>query len=129
MNVSFLNFIPILIIFVIALIVIYFLLKFLKPYEEKLKDFKYQEEYKEEDIDSIILTSRIYTNFYIFVTLFILGNIVITFLIPWAISIKFVGLFGIWSLTIFLTSILVGLVFLYKNGLQIKKTTLNIKKD
>jgi len=129
MNVSFLNFIPILIIFVIALIVIYFLLKFVKPYEEKLKDFKYQEEYKEEDIDSIILTSRIYSNFYIFVTLFILGNIVITFLIPWAISIKFVGLFGIWSLTIFLTSILVGLVFLYKNGLQIKKTTLNIKKD
>ena len=129
MNVSFLNFIPILIIFVIALIVIYFLLKFLKPYEEKLKDFKYQEEYKEEDIDSIILTSRIYSNFYIFVTLFILGNIVITFLIPWAISIKFVGFFGIWSLTFFLTSILVGLVFLYKNGLQIKKTTLNIKKD
>ena len=128
MNVSFLNFIPIIIIFIIALIVIYLLLKFVKPYEEKLKDYKYQEEYKEE-IDTIILTSRIYSNFYIFVTLFILGNIVITFLIPWALSIKFIGFFGVWSLIFFLVSILVGFIFLYKNGLQIKKTTLKIKED
>ena len=129
MNVSFLNFIPTIIIFIIALIVIYLLLKFVKPYEEKLKDYKYQEEYKEEDLDSIILTSRIYSNFYIFVTLFILGNIMITFLIPWALSIKFIGFFGVWSLIFFLVSIVVGFVFLYKNGLQIKKTTLKIKED
>ena len=129
MNVSFLNFIPTIIIFIIALIVIYLLLKFVKPYEEKLKDYKYQEEYKEEEMDSIILTSRIYSNFYIFVTLFILGNIVITFLIPWALSIKFIGFFGVWSLIFFLVSILVGFIFLYKNGLQIKKTTLKIKED
>ena len=129
MNVSFLNFIPIIIIFIIALIVIYLLLKFVKPYEEKLKDYKYQEEYKEEDMDSIILTSRIYSNFYIFVTLFIVGNIVITFLIPWAISIKFIGFFGVWSLIFFLASIVVGFIFLYKNGLQIKKTTLKIIED
>ena len=129
MNVSFLNFIPTIIIFIIALIVIYLLLKFVKPYEEKLKDYKYQEEYKEEEIDTIILTSRIYSNFYIFVTLFILGNIVITFLIPWALSIKFIGFFGVWSLIFFLVSILVGFIFLYKNGLQIKKTTLKVKKD
>ena len=129
MNVSFLNFIPTIIIFIIALIVIYLLLKFVKPYEEKLKDYKYQEEYKQEEIDSIILTSRIYSNFYIFVTLFILGNIVITFLIPWALSIKFIGFFGVWSLIFFLVSILVGFIFLYKNGLQIKKTTLKIKED
>ena len=129
MNVSFLNFIPTIIIFIIALIVIYLLLKFVKPYEEKLKDYKYQEEYKQEEIDSIILTSRIYSNFYIFVTLFILVNIVITFLIPWALSIKFIGFFGVWSLIFFLVSILVGFIFLYKNGLQIKKTTLKIKED
>ena len=129
MNVSFLNFIPTIIIFITALIVIYLLLKFVKPYEEKLKDYKYQEEYKEEEIDTIILTSRIYSNFYIFVTLFILGNIVITFLIPWALSIKFIGFFGVWSLIFFLASILVGFIFLYKNGLQIKKTTLKIKED
>ena len=129
MNVSFLNFIPTIIIFIIALIVIYLLLKFVKPYEEKLKDYKYQEEYKQEEIDSIILTSRIYSNFYIFVTLFILVNIVITFLIPWALSIKFIGFFGVWSLIFFLVSILVGFIFLYKNGLQIKKKTLKIKDD
>ena len=121
MNVSFINFIPILIIFIIALIVIYLLIKFVKPYEEKLKDFKYQEEYKEEDIESIIITSKIYSNFYIFVTLLVLGNIVIAFLIPWAISIKFIGFFGVWSLIFFLASILVGFIFIYLNGLQLKK--------
>ena len=93
MNISFINFIPILIIIIIALIIIFLLFKVVKPYEEKLKDFKYQEEYQEEDIDSTMITSKTYSNFYIFVTLFILGNIVITFLIPWAITIKFIGFF------------------------------------
>ena len=129
MIVSFINFIPILIIFIIALVVICLLIKFINPYEEKLKNYKYQEEYKEDDIDSIMITSRIYSNFYIFVTLFVLGNIVITFLIPWAISIKFIGFFGVWSLIFFLASIVVGFIFLYKNGLQIKKTTLKIIED
>ena len=129
MNISFINFIPILIIIIIALIIIFLLFKVVKPYEEKLKDFKYQEEYQEEDIDSTMITSKTYSNFYIFVTLFILGNIVITFLIPWAITIKFIGFFGVSSLILFLTSIVVGFIFIYINGLQIKKTTLKIKRD
>ena len=129
MNVNLINLMPIIIIFIIGLIVIYFLLKFIKPYEKKLKDFNYQEENKEDDIESIMLTSRIYSNFYIFVTLFVLGNIVITFLIPWAISIKLIGFFGVWSLIFFFVSIVVGFIFLYRNGLQIKKTSLKIKKD
>ena len=89
-------------IFLIALIVIYLFLKFAKPYETKISYFKYQDEYKEENLDSIMMASRIYSNFYIFVTLFILGNIVITLLIPWSISIKFIGFFGVWSLIFFL---------------------------
>ena len=129
MNVNLINLMPIIIIFIIGLIVIYFLLKFIKPYEKKIKDFNYQEENKEDDIESMMLTSRIYSNFYIFVTLFVLGNIVITFLIPWAISIKFIGFFGVWSIIFFFVSIVVGFIFLYRNGLQIKKTSLKIKKD
>ena len=129
MNISFINFIPILIIIIIALIIIFLLFKVVKPYEEKLKDFKYQEEYQEEDIDSTMITSKTYSNFYIFVTLFILGNIVITLLIPWSISIKFIGFFGVWSLIFFLANFAIGFIFLYINGLQIKKTTLKKDKD
>ncbi len=129
MNVNLINITPILIIFLIALIVIYLFLKFAKPYETKISYFKYQDEYKEENLDSIMMASRIYSNFYIFVTLFILGNIVITLLIPWSISIKFIGFFGVWSLIFFLANFAIGFIFLYINGLQIKKTTLKKDKD
>ena len=129
MNVNLINITPILIIFLIALIVIYLFLKFAKPYETKISYFKYQDEYKEENLDSIMMASRIYSNFYIFVTLFILGNIVITLLIPWSISIKFIGFFGVWSLIFFLANFAIGFIFLYINGLQIKKTTLKKERD
>ena len=54
--------------------------------------------------------------FYLVAILFIIFDIEIAFLFPWAISLKTIGIFGFWSMMIFLILLTVGFIYEWKKG-------------
>ncbi len=48
--------------------------------------------------------------------LFIIFDLEVAFLFPWAVSLREVGLFGFWSMMIFLTILTVGFLYEWKKG-------------
>ena len=54
--------------------------------------------------------------FYLVTLLFIIFDLEIAFLFPWAISLKEIGLFGFWSMMCFLGVLTVGFIYEWKKG-------------
>lgn len=54
--------------------------------------------------------------FYLVTLLFIIFDLEIAFLFPWAISLKDIGLFGFWSMVTFLGVLTVGFIYEWKKG-------------
>ncbi len=54
--------------------------------------------------------------FYLVAILFIIFDLEIAFLIPWAINLKSIGLFGFWSMMVFLLILTVGFIYEWKKG-------------
>jgi NADH-quinone oxidoreductase subunit A len=54
--------------------------------------------------------------FYLVSILFIIFDLEVAFLFPWAITFKEVGLFGFWSMMVFLVVLTVGYVYEWKKG-------------
>lgn len=54
--------------------------------------------------------------FYLVAILFIIFDLEVTFLIPWAINLKAIGMLGFWSMMIFLLILTVGFVYEWKKG-------------
>ena len=54
--------------------------------------------------------------FYLVAILFIIFDLEIAFLFPWAISLGDIGLFGFWSMTAFLGILTVGFIYEWKKG-------------
>ena len=54
--------------------------------------------------------------FYLVSLLFIIFDLEVAFLFPWAIAFKDVGLFGFWSMMIFLGVLTIGFVYEWKKG-------------
>ena len=54
--------------------------------------------------------------FYLVAILFIIFDLEVAFLFPWAVSLREVGLFGFWSMMIFLTILTVGFLYEWKKG-------------
>lgn len=54
--------------------------------------------------------------FYLVTLLFIIFDLEIAFLFPWAISLGKIGLFGFWSMVVFLGVLTVGFVYEWKKG-------------
>lgn len=54
--------------------------------------------------------------FYLVTLLFIIFDLEIAFLFPWAITLGEIGLFGFWSMIIFLSVLTVGFVYEWKKG-------------
>lgn len=54
--------------------------------------------------------------FYLVSILFIIFDLEIAFLFPWAISLKNLGLFGFWSMMVFLGVLTVGFIYEWKKG-------------
>ena len=48
--------------------------------------------------------------------LFILFDLEVAFLVPWAVAMREVGMLGFWSMMIFLGVLTIGLVFEWKKG-------------
>ena len=54
--------------------------------------------------------------FYLVSILFIIFDLEVTFLFPWAISLNKVELFGFWSMVIFLCILTIGFVYEWRKG-------------
>lgn len=54
--------------------------------------------------------------FYLVAILFIIFDLEIAFLFPWAVVLDQVGVFGFWAMVIFLTILIVGFIYEWKNG-------------
>lgn len=54
--------------------------------------------------------------FYLVCLLFIIFDLEIAFLFPWAISLGDIGIFGFWSMMVFLAVLTVGFVYEWKKG-------------
>lgn len=60
--------------------------------------------------------SKFDIRFYLVAILFIIFDLEIMFLLPWAISLKKIGLFGFWSMMLFLGVLTIGLLYEWKKG-------------
>ena len=54
--------------------------------------------------------------FYLVCLLFIIFDLEIAFLFPWAVSLGDIGLFGFWSMIVFLAVLTVGFIYEWKKG-------------
>ena len=59
---------------------------------------------------------RVDVRFYLVAILFIIFDLEVAFLFPWAVSLREVGLLGFWSMMIFLTILTVGFLYEWKKG-------------
>ena len=54
--------------------------------------------------------------FYLVAILFIIFDLEVAFLFPWAVSLGGIGVFGFWSMMLFLAVLTVGFMYEWKNG-------------
>ena len=54
--------------------------------------------------------------YYLVAILFILFDLEVAFLVPWAVAMSDIGLLGFWAMMIFLGVLIVGLIFEWKKG-------------
>lgn len=54
--------------------------------------------------------------FYLVAILFIIFDIEIAFLFPWAVALKKIGVFGFWSMILFLSVLGIGFIYEWKKG-------------
>ena len=81
-----------------------------KPDDEKLSPY----ECGFEAFDSA--RKRFDVRFYLVAILFIIFDLEVAFLFPWAMAFGDIGLFGFWSMMIFLTVLTVGFIYEWKKG-------------
>jgi NADH-quinone oxidoreductase subunit A len=61
-------------------------------------------------------TRRMPVHFYLMAVLFILFDIEIVFLLPWAVSLRRLGMYGLAAMGVFIAVLLVGYVYAWKKG-------------
>ena len=61
-------------------------------------------------------TPRIPIRFYLIAVLFILFDIEVIFILPWAVVFRQLGLFGLFEMFLFIAVLLVGYVYVWKKG-------------
>ncbi len=81
-----------------------------QPYKEKLSAY----ECGFEAFDDA--RGRFDVRFYLVAILFIIFDLEVAFLFPWAITLGKIGLFGFWSMMIFLTVLTIGFIYEWKKG-------------
>jgi NADH-quinone oxidoreductase subunit A len=116
MNAFLLQYLPILIFIVIAfvlggvLLVLPFVLAPSNPDPEKLS--AYECGFPAFDDARMKFDVR----FYLVSILFIIFDLELAFLFPWAIALRSIGGFGFWSMTVFLAILTVGFIYEWKKG-------------
>jgi NADH-quinone oxidoreductase subunit A len=59
---------------------------------------------------------RFDVRFYLVAILFIIFDLEVAFLFPWAVSFSSIGLYGFWSMIVFLGLLTIGFVYEWKKG-------------
>ena len=59
---------------------------------------------------------RFDVRFYLVSILFIIFDLEVAFLFPWAVSLSEIGLFGFWSMVVFLGVLTVGFIYEWRKG-------------
>ena len=59
---------------------------------------------------------RFDVRFYLVTLLFIIFDLEVAFLFPWAVSLGSIGLFGFWSMMIFLGILTIGFIYEWRKG-------------
>ena len=60
--------------------------------------------------------SKFDVRFYLVAILFIIFDLEIAFLFPWAITLGKIGMFGFWSMMLFLATLTIGFIYEWKKG-------------
>ena len=60
--------------------------------------------------------SRFDVRFYLVAILFIIFDLEVAFLFPWAVSLGETGVFGFWSMMVFLLILTIGFIYEWKKG-------------
>ncbi len=60
--------------------------------------------------------SRFDVRFYLVAILFIIFDLEVAFLFPWAISLGDIGMFGFWSMMVFLGVLTIGFIYEWRKG-------------
>ena len=94
----------------LALLVVPFLVAYKSPDPEKLS--AYECGFNAFDDARMKFDVR----FYLVAILFIIFDLEVSFLFPWAVSLGKIGLFGFWSMMVFLGVLTVGFIYEWKKG-------------
>lgn len=110
------QYLPILIFMAIAIglsctiLIIPFLLRKLRPDAEKNSPYECGFEGEGR------VRNEFDVQFYLVAILFIIFDLEVAFLFPWAVSLGKIGVFGFWSMMSFLTLLTVGFIYEWKRG-------------
>jgi NADH-quinone oxidoreductase subunit A len=94
----------------IALLIVPFVIAPSNPDPEKLSAYECGFEAFDDS------RMRFDVKFYLVAILFIIFDLEVAFLFPWAMSLGDVGLFGFWSMMVFLGVLTIGFVYEWKKG-------------
>lgn len=94
----------------IVIIAIPFIVAISNPDKEKLSQYECGFEVEGR------VRNEFDVQFYLVAILFIIFDLEIAFLFPWAVVLKDIGLLGFWSMMIFLTILTIGFIYEWKRG-------------
>lgn len=94
----------------VAMIVATLVLAKQRPYSEKLSPYECGFEPFED------ARMRFDVRYYLVAILFIIFDLEVAFLFPWAISLGDIGVYGFWSMVVFLAVLTVGFVYEWMKG-------------
>lgn len=97
-----------------ALLSVSYLRSVKKPYGEKLSP--YECGFDAFDAPKVNARLRFDVQFYLVAILFIIFDLEIAFLFPWAVALKQIGWFGFYSMMLFLGVLTIGFVYEWKKG-------------
>src|SRR3954447_6418034 len=103
-------FIGVAIVIVLAIMVVPFLVAYKQPDSEKLSPYEcgfnpFDEARMKFDV-----------RFYLVAILFIIFDLEVSFLFPWAVAFGDLGLYGFWSMMVFLAVLTIGFIYEWKKG-------------
>jgi NADH-quinone oxidoreductase subunit A len=81
-----------------------------RPYKEKLDAYECGFDAFDDARD------RFDVRFYLVSILFVIFDLEVAFIFPWAVSLGKIGLFGFWSMVVFLSVLTVGFIYEWKKG-------------
>ena len=81
-----------------------------RPYEDKLSPYECGFEAVEDS------RMKFDVRYYLVAILFIIFDLEIAFLFPWAVVLEQIGAFGFWAMMVFLAVLVVGFVYEWKKG-------------